>query len=526
MSGGKETPRQKMIGMMYLVLTALLALNVSNAVLEKFAILNTTLLQLEEEGNMTNEAKLQGILKSTSDNQKVKDAMVKAQQVRDLTKETIKVLDEVKTEITKDHAGKPMAGDELITNTNVSEEKMLDPRKPQLGKGYEKALLDYHVKLEELSGMKFPKLAKKAEDYEEFRGNTTHKDKSFLEFSFENTPTMAAVASITQMQTEILEFEGMALDTLNSIAEGVQIKFDKTVPMVLGPTIVAAGAKYQGDMFISAASSGVAPEMFRNGAALQVSTNPDGIKMGKVEFVAQAGSYDANGLSKQSFKAEIRIAGKEPLIKVIEYQVAKPVIRVTTGNAPTLYQNCGNTVNIEVPALGANYNPSFTAKGATLEKGDKPGRVTIIPKERKVAITVSNGGAMIGTENFDVKPIPKPRYVARDNSGKEVDLKNGVRGAGLTGLRISADADENFKQEVPKDANYRILSMEVILARGTTRVATINATSELLDLGAWRSQFRPGDRISVDIKSVIRRTYLGEQEKVDIVGGTINIPIQ
>jgi hypothetical protein len=40
MAGGKETPRQKMIGMMYLVLTALLALQVSNAVLEKFAIIN------------------------------------------------------------------------------------------------------------------------------------------------------------------------------------------------------------------------------------------------------------------------------------------------------------------------------------------------------------------------------------------------------------------------------------------------------------------------------------------------------
>ena len=36
MAGGKETPRQKMIGMMYLVLTALLALNVSKSVLDAF----------------------------------------------------------------------------------------------------------------------------------------------------------------------------------------------------------------------------------------------------------------------------------------------------------------------------------------------------------------------------------------------------------------------------------------------------------------------------------------------------------
>jgi hypothetical protein len=43
MAGGKETPRQKMIGMMYLVLTALLALQVSNAVLAKFAMIYETL---------------------------------------------------------------------------------------------------------------------------------------------------------------------------------------------------------------------------------------------------------------------------------------------------------------------------------------------------------------------------------------------------------------------------------------------------------------------------------------------------
>jgi hypothetical protein len=188
--------------------------------------------------------------------------------------------------------------------------------------------------------------------------------------------------------------------------------------------------------------------------------------------------------------------------------------------------NCGNFVNIEVPALGASYNPSFNVKGGTYEKGDKPGKVTIIPTERKVAVTVVNGGAVIGTEPFDVKLIPKPRYVARDNTGKEIDLKNGVRGAGTNGIKISADAEDNFKAEVPKDANYRIKSMEVILARGTARVQTITATSENIDLSAWRSQFRPGDRIIIDIKTVKRRTYTGQEENVDIVGGILTIPVQ
>lgn len=523
MAGGKETPRQKMIGMMYLVLTALLALNVSSAVLEKFAIMNSTLVELIEEAEGVNENKLKAIEGSTSDKPVVLDAKKRAQELREFTRATMESLNKLKEELAKDHAGKPMVGGELVSNTNIAEEKMLND-KSTLGPNYEKSLVDFHAKAEELSGMKFPKLNKKAVDFAELKnekGEVEHGEKNFIEFSFEGTPTMAAIAGITQMQTEILEYEGMALDSLNSIAEGVNFKFDKVVPMVIGPSVVAAGAKYTGQLFMAGAASGVSPEMFRNGAALAVTTDPEtSIKMAKIEF-------SASGEGMQSYTAEIRPGGgKEPLIRKIPYQVIKPTIRITNGNAPSLYMNCGNFVNIEVPALGASYNPSFTIKGGSIEKGDKPGKVTIVPKERKVSVTVSNGGAVIGTEPFDVKPIPKPRYVARDNSGKEIDLKNGVRGAGLSGLRINADAEENFKAEVPKDAVYRIRTMEVILARGTQRVDQFNATSESLDLNRWKSQFRPGDRIIVDIKNVTRNTYTGEQEPVAVSSGTINIPIQ
>ncbi|MDZ4715568.1 MAG: gliding motility protein GldM [Cytophagales bacterium] len=529
MAGGSETPRQKMIGMMYLVLTALLALNVSSAVLEKFAILNSTLLELIEENEVTNHGKLTAILGATSDKPVVLDAKKRAQQIRDLTKTTMTSLDKLKDELSKDHSGKPLLGDELVSNTNIAEEKMLND-KSSLAPDYEKSLTNYTAKLEELSGMKFPKLNKKAVDFKELRnadGEVEHGDKSFIEFSFEGTPTMPAITGITQMQTEILEYEGLALDSLNDIAEGVNYKFDKVVPMVIGPSVVAAGSKYEGQLFMAGAASGVSPEMFRNGQPLVVTTDPiTNIKMAKVEFAATAASYDASGQSKQTYKTEIRVAGKDPLERIIEYIVIKPTIRITNGNAPSLYMNCGNFINIEVPTLGTSYNPSFTIKGGIIEKGDKPGRVTIIPSERKVSVTVSNGGALIGTEPFDVKPVPKPSYVAKENSGKEIDMKNGVRGAGLRGLRINAEAEENFKAEVPKDANYRIRNMEVILARGTARVDQFTTNSESLDLTKWSNQFRPGDRIIVDIKTVTRGTFRGEQEPVTVAGGTIIIAIQ
>jgi hypothetical protein len=168
MSGGKETPRQKMIGMMYLVLTALLALNVSSAVLEKFAIMNTTLEELIDENVVVNERKAGAILLSTSKEDKVLKAIETTKTVRELSKRTLATLDSIKEVLKTDHAGKPMVGDELVGNTNISEEKMLND-KSQLAPNYEKTLVSFREKLQALSGMEFGKLNKRAEDFEELK---------------------------------------------------------------------------------------------------------------------------------------------------------------------------------------------------------------------------------------------------------------------------------------------------------------------------------------------------------------------
>jgi hypothetical protein len=155
------------------------------------------------------------------------------------------------------------------------------------------------------------------------------------------------------------------------------------------------------------------------------------------------------------------------------------------------------------------------------------GKVIIIPNERKVEITVSNAGAFIGTEVFDVKPVPRPRVIAKDNNGLPIDLRNGFKAGSLAGLRVNADPDENFRNEVPKDAIFRINKMSVILARGTTRVQELTLTGELVDLSAWRALMRPGDRIIIEPKNIIRTTYTGGQEQVYVSGQDIvTIPIQ
>jgi hypothetical protein len=177
--------------------------------------------------------------------------------------------------------------------------------------------------------------------------------------------------------------------------------------------------------------------------------------------------------------------------------------------------------------LGTNYNPSFSATGGKVTKGSKIGNVIIVPNQRKVKVSVSNSGAALGTEDFDVKSVPRPRILAKDANGRDIDLKNGIKAGAIAGLRAVAESDANFKAEVPKDANFRIRNMDVILARGTTRVANMTLTTESIDLTQWRSLMRPGDRIMIEPKTVVRMTFEGTTEPVTVTGNDlISIPIQ
>jgi gliding motility-associated protein GldM len=529
MAGKKETPRQKMIGMMYLVLTALLALQVSNAVLEKFAIINGTLEQLIRETTESNQEQLNKIIEEggKSEVEKIKSAVERAKKVRELTEATVQEVEKLKKKMLEVSGSDKV--DEKIINNHGSQvaTMMIDPKSPY-GKNFEKLLNDYVKELNSLTGLNFGTLARAPRDIPEFANDPDHMRKDFLTFTFENTPVIAALASVTQIQSEILEYESQALRKLAEEAGAATVRFETIIPMVRPKSaIVAAGATYEADMFISASSSALSPEFYYNGNPLNTEVDPaTGIKMGKVKFIARGGNYDAKGQSKQTYVAEIKL-NDQVYKQTVEYIVAKPTIRVTTGAAPTLYMGCGNLVNIEVPALGNDYNPSFTAQGAEIIRGDKIGQVTIIPNQRKVVVSVSNSGTFIGNEEFMVKPVPRPRIVAKDNNNRDIDLKNGIKAGQIAGLRINAEADENFKNEVPQDANYRIRNMSIILARGTQRVQEMTVNSELVDLNAWRALMRPGDRIIVEPKTVVRITFKGNTEPVTVTASDlINIPVQ
>lgn len=522
MAGGKETPRQKMIGMMYLVLTALLALNVSSAILEKFAIVNTTLEDLVGEDKDKNVAKLGAIEKSTSSDPKVLDAIERAKKVREISKTMVSYLDDVKKKIATGSGQKALEGEELVQNTVNPEEVMLDSRKPETGLDYEKKLKGYVKDLNEIMHLKVPfaKLNKKAEDFPAFKNDPHQTTKNFLEFSFEGTPTMAAVALLSQMQTEVLEYEATALDSLNKITKGVVYEVDQLVAMVNAESnSIVAGNYYEGQLFVAGAASGVVPEMYKDGNKLQLEDVDVGlsskVKMGKIRFPAGASNYGPDGTAKMTYRVKINLPGRPPIDRSIDYKVIRPVAIFGSAAAATLYRDCGTEVNVSIQGLTDLSGLDLTVPG---EQGKAykiaPGKFAILPTRAQCNVNVLLAGQTIQVQKFETQDAPMP--IAKLMSGPNtIDISKGIP-AGTASIRVEPEIiDLIFAKNNNKDNKYFVSNL-ILQINGGSPITIKSGTIPLSQYNV-----RKGDNITISQVQVQRPTYDGTTKQVN--GSKMNV---
>ncbi|WP_053406603.1 gliding motility protein GldM [Persicobacter sp. CCB-QB2] len=525
MAGGKETPRQQLIGLMYIVFLALIAMQVSGSVMEKFHIINQSLIRSNNETNVSNGILVDKAMKAKVDESgREQDKLVlqKAREVRELTSKALNYVDGLKDELTEKTGGideatglpKGMTDEDKVANWFIQQKK---------GDEVKEQLNAYVAGIREVAGsvdvnVDLKDIALEPGDMPEYANNKEVRKKDFKSFNFEHTPMISVLASLSQFESEILAREAQTLKALGDKIGAGTIQFDEIVPMVLPESqVVAAGAKYKAQMFIAASSSGIKPTMALNNK--QIKVNADG--KGEVEFTATPGKYDKDGLARKTFKATISIpkAGgeAEKFEQEIEYFVAKPVIQIQSASVQALYLNCGNELNVQVPALGSAYQPSFRAKGGKTFAGSKKGIVTVVPNSKAVALTVSSGGNVIGTENFKVRQIPLPTIEIFNMKGKKVNLKNGESSANMRKVRLQATPDKSFAEFLPNDSKYRIQEAEITLAQGSRPVAKpIKVTNGQADLGAIMGKAKAGMRLVVEVKKVVRKNFRNEIEVVDM----------
>lgn len=533
MAGGKESPRQRMIGMMYLVLTALLALQVSNQILQKFVLLNDGLERTSSNYIQKNELTVSSIantVEQQGNNSRDIPKVEKAQQIREATSEIFDYLESLKQElITSTNAINDEGGYNTgaLKNTSASGNIFNNNRK-----GYEmqERLNSYP---EQVSGLlsdvgidlTFEKIAKDASEIDLFKNNPDVNYKDYVNLNFVKSPVGAVMAILSQHQNEVLNIESEALSAITGTIGSFYFKSDVIQARIAANSnVVAAGTPFEGDLFVASSSSSAKPQMTVDGREIPVE---DGF--GKINFtVPPASSYDDRGLAERTLSGEVtvNIGGKDSVFTVdYNYFVAQPVIRVTSEVVNQLYANSANELRIDVPALGNSYAPEFTVSGGQAIKGNTPGQVTIIPgNSGQVVIGVSSGGNRIGQVEYDIKPVPAPTIRPFDARGA-IDLQNPYPAPGPSQLMIRAVPDPTFARTMARDSKFEVTGGEVRLIRNDVPRETVNITGENVAIRNLLQIAKSGDRLVVIANQVTRTNFRGEKI-TSPVSEVIMIPIK
>lgn len=565
MASGKLTPRQKMINLMYLVLTALLALNVSAEVLQAFQNLADSLQNTAEQFQRNNQDLADAIKAAVKKemeqgSRKNEPLIAEVDRVRAKADSVTGVLRTYIEELYKEEvAGKDPETGRL---------KRLDERENNYrfwmgkndnanggrgeGKAYEMhRLLDsfvtwannfyaYHSggKLPN-AGKGFDKLVIDPRDNPYIKEKES-KEKTWEYFTFHMTPAVANLAVLYKYINDVYVIETELLDLLKSKLGQVTFKIDSLVLMDAPRSeIVVAGMKFETRVFVAATSSEAKPIFSGTGSMklegggysavfsipASASVIPAGQRKGKQTYTVTARVPKADG-TFQEFRLQK------------SFEVVKPEIVVTSAAVQLLYAECGNDLNIDVPALGELYDPRVTADNAqVLQSKQSKKKFRIVPragaKTCRLTVSTNTAGQIVEIGSLDYKVVPPPRPALRVLVNNEP--YNGVSPVPRTAtVRVQVVPDNDFAKSLPEDARYFIEKPEIKVVKGLAGASTIGTlpnsktaanTSIAVDLTDYARNLQPGNVIYIQFSDVYRVNFQNKSVKENFSITELTFPI-
>jgi gliding motility-associated protein GldM len=389
MSLPKE-PRQKMINMMYLVLTALLALNVSTEVLEAFKTVDKSIQTSNKAIDGKNAVIFAAFKDEASNPQTAAKAAVwspKADKIHQLALGMSTYLNDLKLTLKTRSGLKVEDGKEDFKEDDLDGPTKLFTEEDEGVKlydkmiGFKKQVLDV-LKPEEFADN--PVLAadiKKAKadfdkslpvnlvvDPERIKGNSTGDDKKDWAFvNFHMTPTIAAITILSKLENDVKNTESQMVDYCHSQIGKVKVVFDKFQAIAQSNTSYAMpGDAIEITSGVGAFSEAAKPKIYVEGQLQPL--NPDGTAVYKT---TASGSGDHNVNVKIEYaKPDGSI---ETVNKVVKYTVGVPSgASVFLEKMNVLYVGVDNPLTISAGSAGAEkMHPTFSNGSITHTSGDK-----------------------------------------------------------------------------------------------------------------------------------------------------------
>jgi len=391
MAGGKLTPRQKMINMMYLVLTALLALNVSAEILNAFKTVNGSITNSNAMIDTKNQ-KVVKLLEAEKKNQpeKVEELLGIVKKIQDKSGDVTKYIEGLEKEL-----GKAESDADLEVGTHL------------LAEGKDGDLL--RTKLEsfkkDVGGLmtKYPLPSDIPVDVTPPKPQEAGEKLEWKMAYFHMVPKVAALTILNKFKNDVKNTEAMCMDRLAKEAVSVEVTLDKFEPLVSSKSsYVLVGDKYEATIGLGAYSTAIVPEVYVNGARIEV-------KDGKATYTANA---SASGTFKVPTLVKIpkRSGGFEEAKGELEYTVGVPAgAAVMLDKMNVVYIGVDNPITVSSGAGDEKTSVVPTGGGITLSKAG-PGKyiAKATTPDMKAHINVSVKGGKTTDFPIRVKRIPDP----------------------------------------------------------------------------------------------------------------------
>ena len=275
MGHGKESPRQKMIGMMYLVLTALLALNVSKDAVEAFKLVDKSLTKTTENFTVKNDMIYQEFDQAASENpQKAGPWKNIAYEVKERANEMFDYIQELKIEIITTAEGEESealtADGEIIVEhikkideNNIPSEILVGS--DQNGKAFDMkaAMEEYRTFLLDVIGNKDIAATNSIQASLDTEDPIIKGEKVlWVNHMFQLSPLIAAITLLSKLQSDIRNTEAETLNFLYQQIDAGAFKFNSLIPTIItNSNYIMRGAEYQAEVFIAATDTTQQPEV-------------------------------------------------------------------------------------------------------------------------------------------------------------------------------------------------------------------------------------------------------------------------
>lgn len=439
-----KEPRQKMINMMYLVLTALLALNVSSEILNAFKTVNESISTANSVVDAKNAAVFTAFKDAMEDPKTRQNAEIwlpKAQEAQKLSAEVSKYIEDLKLELKKESKGENLGTPEekfSIDNLDASTRMLVEgPKGDEL--------------LAKLTDFKNKILAVVPEQKESFStalpidltipksqtGSTVQSD--WKSAYFRMTPTIAALTILSKFQNDVKNSEAIVVDHCYQQIGKVKFKLDKFEAFAgTNSTYLMPGQELQITAGIGAFSTDALPSVTVNGSS--VALGPDGTALYKTT-VNGAGEHKVNVVVNYK---DPNTGEDKSVTKEVKYTVGVPSgASVFLEKMNVVYMAVDNPVMISAGSGGKEkMNVSFTGGAINGAGGDryiiKPNKMG--PAELKITVEGKTSSFPIR-----VKSLPDPTAMVGASKGGSMPAAQFKAMGGLLAKLMDSEFDAKYE---------------------------------------------------------------------------------